>query len=47
MVFSFSKPLKDLDRSNKTRMEKLVGRLDELYRRLETVGVKSRRQNVP
>ena len=43
----FFRSLKDLYRSNKTRMEKLVGRLDELYRRLEMVGVKPTRQNVP
>jgi len=28
-------------------MEKLVGKLDELYRRLEMVGAKSRHQNLP
>ena len=42
--FSFRlRALKGLYRSNRTRMEKLVGRLDELYRRLEMVGVKSKR----
>ncbi|KAF9784675.1 hypothetical protein BJ322DRAFT_860922 [Thelephora terrestris] len=33
--------------SNRSRMEKLIGRLDELYRRLEMVGTKSRRPNIP
>ena len=32
--------LKELNRSNKAKMEKLIGRLDDLYRRLEMVGVK-------
>ena len=44
---SVFKVLNNLDRSNGIRMEKLIGKLDELYRRLETVGTRSRRQNVP
>lgn len=45
--FLVSRPLRNFRRSNRTRMEKLVGRLDDLYRRLDMVGANSRRQRLP